>query len=105
MSFDIAKIEGFEWDLGNLGHIKRHNVIYNECEEVFSNTPHLILEDKEHSEIEERFQILGKTNKGRLLFMIFTIRKNRIRVISARDQNRKERPYLQRKGGELDEKA
>lgn len=100
MIFDLSKIEGFEWDRGNLEHIKKHNVTYAECEEIFSNKPLFINEDKTHSGTEERFQALGLTNNGRLLFVSFTIRNNKIRVVSARDQNRKERARLIKIGGE-----
>ena len=49
------------------------------------------MHDTAHSAKEKRFKALGKTNKGRLLFISFTIRKNKIRVISPRDQDREER--------------
>ncbi len=44
-----------------------------------------------HSEHEERFYALGQTDVGRRLFVVFTLRGRRIRVISARDVSRKER--------------
>lgn len=91
MIFDFSKIEGFEWDQGNLSHIEKHEVDYKECEEVFINTPLKVSKDKDHSKREERFEVLGKTNNERLLFLVYTIRKNKIRVVSARNQNRKER--------------
>lgn len=92
MDFDISKIIGFDWDEGNLNKNRlKHNVTPIECEEVFYNKPLLIAYDKVHSKIEKRFQALGQTNNGRLLFVAFTIRNNKIRVISARDQNKKER--------------
>lgn len=91
MSFDFFKIEGFEWDQGNLGHIKKHDVGYKECEEIFINIPLRVDKDLDHSKTEERFEALGKTNNRRLIFIVFTIRNNKIRVISARDQNKKER--------------
>ena len=91
MKIDFSTLEGFEWDQGNLGHVRKHKVDYKECEEVFVNKPLRLTEDKEHSKIEERLQVLGKANSRRLLFIAFTIRKNRIRVVSGRDQNKKER--------------
>jgi uncharacterized protein len=100
MIFDSSKIEGFEWDHGNLEHIKIHNVSHRECEDAFLNKPFIVNEDKTHSKIEERFQALGKANNGRLLFISFTIRNNKVRVVSARDQNRKERVRLNKIGGE-----
>lgn len=98
--FDLSNIEGFEWDKGNLEHIKKHNVHYRECEEAFFNKPLVVNEDETHSQTEERFRVYGKTNEERSLFMIFTIRNNKIRVISARDQSRKERKEFQEAGGE-----
>lgn len=82
----------FEWDQGNVEkNWKRHKVHYKEAEEVFFNRPLKIFPDKEHSESERRFVALGVTNKKRYLTIIFTIRERKLRVISARDQNRKER--------------
>lgn len=94
MDFDLAQIEGFDWDKGNINkNLKKHKVTDKESEEVFSNAP-FISEDIKHSDKEERFHALGKTNKGRLLFISFTLReidkKYKIRIISARDVNRKE---------------
>ncbi|MBU1071048.1 BrnT family toxin, partial [Patescibacteria group bacterium] len=40
---------------------------------------------------EKRFRSLGRTNKNRKLFISYTIRNQKIRIISARDQNKKER--------------
>lgn len=102
--FDLSKIEGFEWDHGNLEHIRRHDVNYKECEEVFFNKPLRMNKDEMHSQIEERLQVLGKTNKERLLFIAFTVRRDKIRVVSARDQNKKERKNYQN-GGERNEKT
>lgn len=103
MDLDLSKIEGFEWDKGNFDHIRKHKVSFRECEEIFMNKPLLLSKDKSHSEIEERFQALGVTNNRKLIFLAFTIRNNRIRVISARDQNRKERQKLEQIGGENNE--
>lgn len=91
MKIDFNVLEGFEWDKGDLEHIKKHNVDFRECEEAFVNTPLRLNEDKKHSRIEERLQVLGKTNNQRLLFITFTIRRNKVRVISVRNQNKKER--------------
>ena len=91
MKIGFNHLEGFEWDQGNLEHIKKHKVNYKECEGVFFNKPLTVNEDETHSQAEDRFRVYGQTSRYRLLFMIFTIRNNRIRVISARDQNKKER--------------
>lgn len=85
---------GFDWDEANkLKNWIRHRVKAKECEELFFNEPLYIFEDKEHSQTEDRYIALGQTNKARRLHLVFTIRKDKIRVISARDQNKKERKY------------
>jgi len=81
----------FVWDKGNKDkNWLKHRVKNEECEEVFFDKGKKILKDVFHSKKEERFIILGKTKKGRLLFIVFTIRNKKIRVISGRDINKKE---------------
>lgn len=87
----LKEVSGFEWDSGNKGkNLLKHNVIDEECEEVFFDHNKKMLIDTIHSGVEERYILLGKTKKQRLLFLAFTIRKNKIRIISARDLNKKE---------------
>lgn len=93
---DFNVLEGFDWDKGNLEHIKKHNVDYKECEEVFVNTPLILFEDEEHSDKEKRFGILGRTNQDRRLAIFLTIRNKKIRVISVRDQGKKDRINYQK---------
>lgn len=80
----------FEWNQANLTHIQRHAATYNECEDIFYDQPVFFYDDK-HSQKEERFLVYGSTQSGRLLVLIFTIRQSAIRIITARDQNRKEK--------------
>jgi uncharacterized DUF497 family protein len=83
---------GFEWDQGNiLKNWVSHEVTTIECEEVFFNTPLILMEDLKHSINKVRFYALGKTDNDRKLFIAFTIRNNLIRIISARDMSRKEK--------------
>ncbi len=83
--------KGFEWDHGNADKIRaRHGVEPFECEEAFFNLP-IVAEDAAHSEEETRYYALGRTQTGRSLFLVFTIRAERIRVISARPMSRRER--------------
>lgn len=82
----------FEWDSGNRGkNERRHGVTDSECEEVFFDPCKRILRDTLHSSGEERHLLIGATQVQRVLFVVFTMRANRIRVISARDLNRRER--------------
>jgi uncharacterized DUF497 family protein len=89
---DLHRIEGFEWDQGNQEkNWLSHKVSTGDCEETFLNQPLLLLEDSLHSQMEHRHLALGQTNSGRCLFIAFTVRNNKIRVISARDMSQKER--------------
>ena len=89
---DTRQIDGFDWDDGNRDkNWITHRVSSGECEEVFFNLPLVIADDAKHSEIEQRYWALGQTNSDRLLFLSFTVRDNKIRVISGRDMSRKER--------------
>ena len=88
----FAELEGFEWNNGNINKNRlKHDVNILECEEVFFNKPIIVLTDLKHSEVEERYRILGITAGKRKLALAITIRNKRIRVIMARDQSRKER--------------
>ena len=87
---------GFEWDDGNKDkNLTKHGVTSDECETVFSDEQKLVREDRRHSVVEVRYFVIGMTAQGRLLFISYTIRRNRIRIISARDVNRKERKYYE----------
>ncbi len=93
---DIGQIlnscEGFQWDKGNsLKSWLKHHVSEGEAEQVFSNQPLLLVMDIGHSQEEARYRALGYTDAGRVLFIVFTVRKNLVRIISARDMNKKER--------------
>ncbi len=94
MDFNFSNVEGFDWDEGNSGkNFKGHEVTDQEGEEVFLHKP-FIEEDVKHSKSEQRYQALGETSSKRYLFVSFTIRyihaTEKIRIISARDMNRKE---------------
>ena len=84
--------EGFHWDRGYIEkNWEKHKVTHIECEEVFFNKPLIVGEDKAHSKSEMRFYALGKTMGDRYRFIVFTLRNKKIRVISARGMNKKER--------------
>lgn len=89
----LIGFEGFDWDEGNLEkNWQKHQVSREESEEVFGNEPIIITEDPKHSQLEQRYSALGRANNGRELNIIFTLRKNKlIRVISARNMNKRER--------------
>jgi len=82
----------FDWDFGNIDkNLKSHNVGCQEAEEVFVNEPLIVVEDQKHSVKEKRYRALGKTNNNRLLFLSFTVRNQKVRIISIRDMSKKEK--------------
>jgi len=92
----LAECEGFQWDDSNSEKIwERHRVARAECEEIFFNQPLFVGEDEKQATIEARFYALGRTDRGRYLFLAGTLRGALIRVISAQDMNRKERRIYQ----------
>jgi len=92
------KVIGFEWDKGNIEKsLKQHNVTDKEAEEVFFDQNKQEYPDPTHSEKEIRKIVVGKTNKGRILFVAYTVRKKKVRIISARDLNKKREADLYEK--------
>ncbi len=83
----------FQWDTGNLDKsYEKHGIEHSEAEEVFLDGKLGIIKDIKHSQIEKRLIAVGKTKtSGKILFVVFTIRKDKIRIISARNANKKER--------------
>jgi uncharacterized DUF497 family protein len=87
----LSQTDGFDWDGHNyFKNWLKHGVNPIESEQVFQNTPLLLTDDIKHSQSEERHIAYGKTNDGKRLFVSYTIRNNRVRVISARPMNKKE---------------
>ncbi|MCG2711237.1 MAG: BrnT family toxin [Candidatus Omnitrophica bacterium] len=91
----IAKLfecAGFEWDKSNVDKNRvKHNVTPQECEQIFFNHPLVVADDIKHSGAENRYYALGQTDAEIMLFIVFTIRGKQMRIICARNMNRKER--------------
>ena len=88
----LGRCTGFEWDAGNTPKVlARHNVEPGECEQMFFQEPILVAFDEKHSGAAPRWQALGRTLADRKLYLVFTVRGLLIRVIAAREMNRKER--------------
>ena len=94
---DIDAIVGFDWDEGNIHKNEdKHGLKWTTIEEVFFNEPLLIVEDFKHSMGECRCVALGQNDFADLITVIFTIREEKIRVISARIMSKKERIIYER---------
>lgn len=86
----------FEWDKGNIDkNYAKHGVTPKETEEIFLDENLKVKKDVPHSQTENRFIAIGKNSSGKVLFVVFTIRRNLIRVISSRLTNKKDRKYYE----------
>jgi uncharacterized protein len=87
----LGECVGFDWDESNtVKNWERHRVTPEEAEDVFFQEPLVLHGDSTRSSSEKRYQAMGRTSRGRLLFVAYTVRRKLIRVISARDMNRRE---------------
>jgi len=87
-------LTGFQWDAGNSEkNWLAHEVSQTEVEQTFYNRPVLVTPDSEHSLVEPRYYVLGRSNAGRTLAIVFTIRATFVRPIMARDMSRRERRF------------
>ena len=82
---------GFDWDEWNTSkNWDKHRITPEEAESIFFHDPLPLRSDEGHSIRERRHLAMGETPAGRGLLVVFTVRKKLIRVISARDMNRRE---------------
>src|ERR1700680_2774681 len=88
-----AAVSEFDWDDGNRAKCQKHGVSPAQVEALFDRSL-LIIPDEAHSRDEERLRAIGKTARGRSVFLVFTVRerggKRLLRPISARYMHRKE---------------
>lgn len=77
----IFQTSGFDWDEGNRAKCEKHGLSIAEIEEVFVQNVR-VAPDSKHSRDEDRSIAVGKTNAGRPVFVVFTIRtKNGLRLL------------------------
>jgi len=85
-----------EWDeKKNAENIKKHQVSFGEAETVFYDPYAKLINDPDHSDIEDRFVILGLSKMLNLLVVCHCYRENDevIRIITARKATKKEVHY------------
>jgi len=76
----------FEWDRGNRHkNWTRHGIKTEECEEVFLGGGALPLGIQVDPPVDEdRYAVIGEAASRKPLFVVFTVRAGKVRVISAR---------------------
>ena len=84
----VADETQFDWDDANVKHIAGHNVSPEEAEQVVLNDPVDI--DYQRADNEERYLVVGVTMKARFLTLLWTERRNAVRVITAFDSSRED---------------
>jgi uncharacterized DUF497 family protein len=88
----------FEWSAAKArANLEKHGVSFEEAQTVFYDEYARQFFDDSHSDEEDRFVMLGKSNRLRLLIVCHCERSsdNIIRIISARKATRKERSFYQ----------
>ncbi|MEK7327999.1 MAG: BrnT family toxin [Chloroflexota bacterium] len=81
-----------EWDEAKAeANLQKHGVSFEEAETVFDDPLSLTVLDPDHSVDEERFVDIGQSDKKRLLVVVYTERRKKLRLISARLATRAER--------------
>ena len=92
----------FEWDEGNKEkNYNKHGIKNEESEMVFFDEQSVLSLDSKHSTRERRYQIIGRSELGNALSVIFTLRDRKVRIISARRVNHKEKKFYESKKTEV----
>jgi uncharacterized protein len=98
------QVAGFDWDDGNRAKCREHGVSQIAIESMFRGSI-AVLPDPLHSKSEERFKAIGKSDDGRWIFLVFTLRTRRgkrlVRPISARHMHKKEVDHYEKETATL----
>jgi len=82
----------FEWDSRKAArNLAKHGLSFDEASTVFADGLSVTIPDPDHSEDEERWIIIGQSHRGRLLVVVHTEDDNTVRIISAREAEKRER--------------
>ncbi|PIV07667.1 hypothetical protein COS53_01230 [Candidatus Shapirobacteria bacterium CG03_land_8_20_14_0_80_35_14] len=94
---DLQKPYEFDWDQGNvIKNLLKHQIECRQIEEAFIDDNSLVGDDLKHSSVESRFLLIGKDHEGNVLYIVFTQRQNKVRIISARIASKKERRFYEK---------
>ena len=82
----------FEWDESKAErNLIKHGVSFDEAKTVFEDPLYVDFYDPSHSDNEDRYLIIGESERGRLLIVSYTERGNKNRLISARETTKTEK--------------
>ena len=86
----------FEWDRDKAAsNFAKHQVSFDEAKTVFQDPLYLDFYDPDHSDSEERYLIVGRSEQDKVLIVSYTERENAIRIISARKVTKAERKFYE----------
>ena len=87
----------FCWDqTKNRSNLKKHGVSFEEAQSCFYDPMHILIDDPDHSDEEERMVLIGMSQDSKLLVVVHAeVVENEIRIISARKATRKERKFYE----------
>ena len=88
----------FEWDREkNQTNQEKHGVSFEEAKSVFYDDSAIQFWDGDHSDVEDRFLLLGRSSKARILLVVHCFREPEsvIRIISVRKATKTESKQYQ----------
>lgn len=85
----LDSLDGFDWDVANIAHIAAHDVTPLEVEQT-TTRPYITI-PATSIKGESRWKLFGTSDAERYLVVVFTIRKNRFRAVTAYTMNEAER--------------
>jgi uncharacterized protein len=86
-----------EWVSFTGARLRKHGIAFDEAMTSFADPLSVLLPDPDHSLDEQRYLVLGMSNRRRLLVIAFVERFSRTRLISARRATRRERCHYEEK--------
>jgi hypothetical protein len=83
-------MQEFEWDEDKEKlNIAKHHLNFSVAKKIFNDINRIEIYDKNHSDIEDRYNTIGMVDD--ILFVVYTERRDKIRIISARLATERER--------------
>lgn len=88
----------FVWDdQKNAINKRKHGLSFEVAIHIFNDANRLEIYDEEHSQFEERYNTIGFAEE--VIFVVYTVRKNYVRIISARLATPQERRLYYEQNG------
>ncbi|MFH1051689.1 MAG: BrnT family toxin [bacterium] len=88
----------FEWNEKKAeSNLIKHGIRFEDCVSVFDDKVGIYIFDEKHSIVESRFILIGNNNQESTMVISYTIRNNKIRIISCRTASKNERKRYEEK--------